>query len=53
MSPWEGKDGKYHLGFIDVEDPYMKLREDDYLGNARNLKLFNFKRQKETAYTRV
>ena len=36
-----------HIGFIDENDPYMALRADDYPGNAKNLKIFNFKKEKE------
>ena len=42
-----------HIGFIDENDPYMALRADDYPGNAKNLKIFNFKKEKEQAYERA
>ena len=42
-----------HIGFIDKEDPYMQLREDDYPGNSEKLKMFNFKRDKVQAYERA
>lgn len=41
---------KIHRGFIDKTDPFMHLREDDYPGNAENLMMFNFKRDKVEAY---
>ena len=47
------KSGKLHLGLIDKEDPYMKLREDDYPANVEKLQLFNFKRDKTLAYERA
>ena len=53
MKEWEGKDGKYHIGLIDKEDPYMKLREDDYPMNFEKLRMFNFKRDKVIAYERT
>lgn len=53
MNDWVGSDGKYHIGWIDTSDAYMSLRADDYPGNSDKLRMFNFKRQKETAYTRV
>lgn len=53
MNEWVGKDRKLHIGFIDREDPYMQLREDDYPGNSEKLKMFNFKRDKVQAYERA
>lgn len=53
MNEWIGKDRKMHIGFIDKEDPYMQLREDDYPANSDKLKMFNFKRDKATAYERA
>ena len=53
MNEWTGKDKRTHIGFIDPEDEYMKMRIDDYPANAENLKMFNFKRDKVTAYTRA
>ena len=53
MNEWVGKDRKLHIGFIDKEDPYMQLREDDYPGNSEKLKMFNFKRDKVQAYERA
>ena len=53
LNEWKGKDGKLHRGFIDKEDPYMNLRQDDYPGNAENIKLFNFKKDKTIAYERA
>ena len=53
MNEWRGKDKKLHLGFIDKNDPYMSLREDDYPANATNLRMFNFKRDKVQAYERA
>lgn len=53
MNEWVGKDRKTHLGFIDKNDPYMSLREDDYPANATNLRMFNFKRDKVQAYERA
>lgn len=53
MNEWLGKDGMIHRGFIDKTDQYMALRADDYPGNATNLKLFNFKRDKVLAYERA
>ncbi len=50
MNEWTGKDNKIHRGFIDLEDPYMKPREDDYVGNATCLTMFNFKKNKVAAY---
>lgn len=46
MNEWLDDKGKSHLGMIDENDPYMKLRLDDYPANAKNLRLFNFKRDK-------
>ena len=42
-----------HRGFIDKEDSYMSLRLDDYPGNCEKLQMFNFKRDKVTAYERA
>ena len=53
MNEWKGKDKMYHLGFIDENDPYMALRAEDYPGNSRKLMMFNFKRDKVTAYERA
>ena len=53
LNDWVGSDGKRHLGLIDEEDPYMKLRADDYPANIRKLQLFNFKRDKVQAYERT
>lgn len=53
MNKWVGSDRKEHIGFIDLEDPYMKLREDDYAGNSTKLIMFNFKRDKVQAYERT
>ena len=53
LKEWTGKDGMSHIGFIDENDPYMALRIDDYPGNAKNLKIFNFKKEKEQAYERA
>lgn len=53
MTEWRGDDGKDHIGFIDEEDVYMKLRIDDYPGNSTKLKMFNFKRDKVQAYERT
>ena len=53
MKEWLGKDNKYHLGFIDQDDPYMKLRADDYPLNSEKLRMFNFKRDKVAAYERT
>jgi len=50
MNEWYDKHNKTHRGFIDLNDDYMKLREDDYIGNATNLHMFNFKKDKVTAY---
>lgn len=53
LNDWVGSDGKRHLGLIDEEDPYMKLRIDDYPANIKKLQLFNFKRDKVQAYERT
>lgn len=53
LNEWVDKQNKLHIGLIDEEDPYMKLRIDDYPGNATNLTLFNFKRDKVQAYERT
>ena len=53
MNEWIGSDRKMHIGFIDKEDPYMQLREDDYPANSDKLKMFNFKKDKVTAYERA
>lgn len=53
MNEWLGKDRKMHIGFIDKNDPYMQLREDDYPGNSDKLKMFNFKKEKVQAYERA
>lgn len=50
MNEWTGKDKKLHRGFIDLEDPYMSPRSDDYPNNAENLTMFNFKKNKVLAY---
>lgn len=50
LNPWSDASGKLHRGFIDLENEYMKLRADDYVGNAENLILFNFTRSKTAAY---
>ena len=53
LNEWKGKDNKLHRGFIDTNDTYMSLRQDDYVGNAENLRMFNFKRDKNQAYERA
>lgn len=53
LNEWTDKEGKMHLGLLDEEDPYMKLRADDYPANIRKLQLFNFKRDKVQAYERT
>lgn len=50
MNEWVGSDRKMHRGWIDPEDPYMKLRIDEYQGNCDKLHMFNFKRDKVKAY---
>lgn len=50
MNDWFDDQGHSHRGFIDLNDDYMKLREDDFIGNATNLHMFNFKKDKVTAY---
>lgn len=53
LNEWVDREGKRHLGLIDEEDPYMKLRMDDYPANINKLQLFNFKRDKVQAYERT
>ena len=53
MNEWLDDKGKSHLGMIDENDPYMKLRLDDYQEKKKNLRLFNFKRDKVQAYERA
>lgn len=53
MREWVGHDKKRHLGLIDLEDEYMKVREDDYPANVQKLRMFNFKRDKVRAYERA
>lgn len=53
LNEWKGKDGRIHLGFIDENDPYMKLRMDDYPANIAKLQMFNFKKDKVQAYERA
>lgn len=53
LNEWADQQNKLHVGLIDENDPYMKLRMDDYPGNATNLTLFNFKRDKVQAYERT
>lgn len=53
MNEWIGKDKKNHIGLIDLEDDYMKMREDDYPQNCQKLRLFNFKRNKTQGYERT
>lgn len=53
MREWIGSDNKRHLGLIDLEDEYMKVREDDYPANIQKLRMFNFKRDKVRAYERA
>lgn len=50
MNEWRGPDHKMYPGFIDINDPYMKLRADDYPTNSDKLKLFNFKKSKTSGY---
>lgn len=53
MNDWHDSKGNLHKGWIDPEDPFMSLRLDDYIGNCQKLKMFNFKRDKVTAYERT
>ena len=53
LNTWTDKQGKSHVGIIDENDPYMKLRLDDYPEAIRKLVLFNFKRDKVQAYERT
>ena len=53
MREWVGEDSKRHLGLIDLQDEYMKVREDDYPANIQKLRMFNFKRDKVRAYERA
>lgn len=53
MREWIGDDDKRHLGLIDLQDEYMKVREDDYPANIEKLRMFNFKRDKVRAYERA
>lgn len=53
LNEWVDNEGKRHLGLIDENDPYMKLRMDDYPANIKKLQLFNFKRDKVQAYERT
>lgn len=54
MSSWTDEQGKQHIGFIDKNDDYMKLRMDDpeYIGNSEKLRLFSFKKNKTEGYER-
>lgn len=53
MKEFIGPDGMLHRGWIDLEDPYMSIRADDYPGNCDKLTMFNFKRDKVNAYERT
>ena len=53
LNTWTDKQGKSHYGIIDENDPYMKLRLDDYPEAIKKLVLFNFKRDKVQAYERT
>ena len=53
MKEFVGPDGMLHRGWIDLEDPYMSIRADDYPGNCDKLAMFNFKRDKVNAYERT
>lgn len=50
MPEWVGSDRKIHRGWIDLDDQYMKAREDDYVGNCNKLKMFSATKDKVKAY---
>ena len=50
LPSWKGNDGKIHRGFIDLNDPHMKLRAADYVGACEDIEIFNFTRDKVRAY---
>lgn len=52
LNDWKGSDGKLHQGMIDINDPYMAIRQDDFPGaNQEILQMRNFKKEKTEMYT--
>ena len=50
LRDWKGKDGKMHLGFIDLNDKYLKLERDKFPGASDKLTMANFTGQKIEMY---
>lgn len=50
LKDWKGPDGKIHLGFIDLNDKYLKLERDKFPGASDKLTMANFTGQKIEMY---
>lgn len=50
LKDWKGPDGKTHLGFIDLDDKYLKLERDKFPGACDKLSMANFTGQKVEMY---
>lgn len=50
LKDWKGPDGKMHLGFIDLNDKYLKLERDKFPGAIDKLTMANFTGQKVEMY---
>ena len=50
LKDWIGKDGRNHIGFIDLNDKYLSLEKDKFPGASDKLTMANFKGQKVEIY---
>lgn len=50
LPDWVGLDKRVHIGFIDLDDKYLKLERDNYPGACDKLTMANFTGQKIEIY---
>lgn len=50
LPDWVGSDKRMHIGFIDLDDKYLKLERDNYPGASDKLTMANFAGQKVEIY---
>jgi len=50
LRDWTGPDGRKHIGFIDLNDKYLKLERDKFPGASDKLTMANFTGQKVEMY---
>ena len=50
LPDWLGSDKRMHIGFIDLDDKYLKMERDNYPGASTKLTMANFTGQKVEMY---